>query len=105
MAAEALRSRGYKLLYQRWRKGIYEIDFIAWHQNELVFVEVRTVGKTVEWPAEASITSRKRRGLQRAIEAFFHEHPSYERLPARIDVVAIRMNDPPEVLIFPDAFR
>ncbi|MEN3040863.1 MAG: YraN family protein [Bacteroidia bacterium] len=105
IAAEYLRRQGYKLLYQRWRKGSHEIDIIAWDKGELVFVEVRTVGKHTAWAAEQTIGRHKQAGLRRAIEVFLSENPEYSLLPARIDVVAVRLSAPPEVVLLVDAFR
>ncbi|MCX8113005.1 MAG: YraN family protein [Bacteroidia bacterium] len=105
MAADFLRQRGYKILFQRWRYGIYEIDIVAWHEGELAFVEVRTLTAGIPWHPEASISMRKQKGLRRAIELFLAENPSYENLTARIDVVAVRTTQPVEVLVWVDAFR
>lgn len=105
IAAAYLRQLGYKLLFQRWRKGSHEIDIVAWDQSEIVFVEVRTVSAATPWHPEHTIGPRKKEGLLRAAQTFLAEHPAYAQLPARIDVVAIRMGTPPEVQLFRDAFR
>ncbi|MCS7297890.1 MAG: YraN family protein [Bacteroidia bacterium] len=105
LAAQFLRQRGYILLFQGWRKGSHEIDIIAWEGGELVFVEVRTIGGTVPWYPEQTISRHKQSGLRRAIESFLTEHPSYAALRARIDVVAIRLTEPPEIRVLCDAFR
>lgn len=93
------------VLYAAWRKGSHEIDLIAWEKGELVFVEVRTLSPTVPWPAEATITPTKQQSLRRAAEHFLAENPAYASLPARVDVVAIRLTAPPQIEVFPDAFR
>ncbi|MCS6895265.1 MAG: YraN family protein [Bacteroidia bacterium] len=105
MAADFLRSQGYKVLYQRWRKGNYEIDIVAWQDGELVFVEVRTVSQQTPWNPESTIRRGKQSGIRRSVEIFFTENPVYESLPARIDVVAVRLSEVPEVVLFVDAFR
>ncbi len=105
LAAAYLREAGYRLLFQRWRRGSHEIDLIAWDKGELAFVEVRTVSANTPWHAESTIGPRKKAGLLRAIQSFLAENPAYAHLPARTDVVAIRMTDPPEIRLFRDAFR
>lgn len=105
VAAAYLRQLGYRLLFQRWRKGSYEIDLVAWEQGELVFVEVRTVSASTPWHPERTIGPRKKAGLRRAIQVFLAENPSYACLAARVDVIALRMTSPPEVQLLQDAFR
>lgn len=105
LAAAYLRQLGYRLLFQRWRKGSHEIDLIAWESGELVFVEVRTVSASTPWHPETTIGPRKQIGVLRAAQTFLAANPSYAYLPARVDVIAIRMGTPPEVQLFRDAFR
>ncbi len=105
IAAQYLRQKGWPLLYRNWRKGIYEIDLIAQEGEELVFVEVRTLSASVPWNAETTITRRKQDRLRRSIATFFHHHPEYETCTARIDVIAIRLTNPPEIYHLADAFR
>lgn len=100
-----MRRLGYILLYHSWRKGSYEIDLIAWERGELVFVEVRTLSSGVPWVAENTIRSAKQESLRRAVEIFLAENPVYAQLPARIDVVAVRLTLPPQIEVFSDAFR
>lgn len=100
-----MRRQGYKILYHRWRRGSHEIDLIAWHQGELTFIEVRTLAAHVPWLPEDTIRVRKQQRLRRAIEAFLHENPSYENLPARVDIVAVRLTVPPQFELIMDAFR
>ncbi|RMF51124.1 MAG: YraN family protein [Bacteroidetes bacterium] len=105
LAAAYLRTQGYRLLFQNWRSGPHEIDLIAWHQGELAFIEVRTVSAHAPSPPETSIGPSKQAALHRAIQHFLQENPAYSALPARIDIVAIRLTHPPEVVLLPDAFR
>lgn len=105
IAARYLREEGYILLFWRWRKGSQEIDLIAWDRGELVFVEVRTVSAATRWNPEESLGEPKKAALLRAIEVFYTENPAYLVLPARIDVVAVRLTQPPEVQHWADVFR
>ncbi len=105
LAAAYLQQKGWRLLYQNWRSGIYEIDLIAQDGHEIVFVEVRAVSAKVPWEPESTITPRKKARLLRAITVFLAQHPEWETQPARIDVVAIRLSRPPELWHVADAFR
>nr|BAL57288.1 hypothetical protein HGMM_F50B04C14 [uncultured Bacteroidetes bacterium] len=68
-------------------------------------MEVRTLSPSIEELPERSIGPRKQHALRSAIAHFLHEEPAYAHLPARIDVVAIRLTSPPEIQLFIDAFR
>lgn len=105
LAAAFLRQNGYQILYQNWRRGIYEIDLITLHLDELVFVEVRTVSAQTPWHPEETIGPRKKARLLRAIEAFYEQEPRWHSYPARVDVVGIRLTQPPEIFHVVDAFR
>lgn len=71
----------------------------------MIFIEVRTLAANVPWLPEETIRKRKQEGMRRAIEAFFAENPAYAHLPARIDVVAVRLTVPPQFELIVDAFR
>ncbi len=105
IAAHYLHAKGWDLLFRNWRKGIHEIDLIAKEREELVFVEVRALSALVPWEAETTITPRKQARLRRAIATFYHHHPEYETCPARIDIIAVRLTNPPEIYHLTDAFR
>lgn len=92
-------------MYKSWRQGPHEIDYLAWEKGELVCVEVRTLTANVPWLPEVTITPRKQASLRRAMEAFLAANPAYTPLHARMDVVAIRLAQPPEIHLIPDAFR
>ncbi len=105
LAADFLAERGHAILYRNWRSGIYEIDLITRHGDELVFVEVRTLSVCTPWYPEETIGPRKRARLLRAIGAFYQQEPTWQTYPARIDIVGVRLGSIPEILHIEDAFR
>lgn len=68
-------------------------------------MEVRTVSASTPFLPEASIGPDKQKALLAAIEQFLAANPAYASLPARIDVVGVRLTSPPEVVVLTDAFR
>src|SRR5215211_3178321 len=70
-----------------------EIDLIAYEQNTLCFIEVKT--RTSDWfaPPQANVDLRKRRQLARAARAYRRlfdlDNESY-----RFDVVTVLFSDP-----------
>ncbi|MEI6045868.1 MAG: YraN family protein, partial [Chloroflexota bacterium] len=70
------------------------LDIVAWHEQCLAFIEVRTRhGRTAGTPEE-SITPHKKQRLLNLVDAFLQAEPgllalSGELPPCRIDVVAV----------------
>ena len=73
-----------------------EIDLIAYDQNTLCFIEVKT--RTSDWfaPPQANVDLRKRRQLARAARAYRRLF-EIEDQPYRFDVVAVVLADPPAI--------
>ena len=73
-----------------------EIDLIAYDQNTLCFIEVKT--RTSDWfaPPQANVDLRKRRQLARAAHAYRRIF-EIEDQPYRFDVVTVVMADPPAI--------
>ena len=105
LACRALESRGYLVLHRRYRTRHGEIDIVAQHGGVLVFVEVRARGSGRFGNAAASVTAQKQQRVAAMAEAYLGLEAQYDRL-CRFDVVAVDTSaDPPNVAIYPDAFR
>ena len=70
-----------------------EIDLIAYDQNTLCFIEVKT--RTSDWfaPPQANVDLRKRRQLARAARAY-RKLMDLDNDPYRFDVVTVLLADP-----------
>ena len=90
LAGEFLRERGYTIIENNYRCAEGEVDIVARHGDDLVFVEVRTKRSRRFGTPEESITAAKQEKL-RAVAARYRE--THEGLPEcwRIDVVAIEL--------------
>lgn len=91
LAGDFLRERGYILIENNYRCTEGEVDIVARHGNDLVFVEVRTKRSRVFGSPEESITPAKQEKLRTVAVRYLETH---ENLPEswRIDVVAIELN-------------
>lgn len=93
-----LQQQGYQIIDQNVRSVRWgEIDIIALHQGDLVFIEVKTRhGQQYGSPIEA-ITPHKLRALARAAQYYKLQHPE---LPdaLRIDALTILLGHNHEVL-------
>jgi putative endonuclease len=106
-AAEALRTRGYRVLVRNLRLGRGEIDLVCEHDGDVVFVEVKARrGGLFGTPAEA-VTVRKQRALLSLAARYLARTRQGERA-CRFDVVEVRLGaggQPVRVDVVRDAFR
>lgn len=88
LAADHLRQHGYTILDTNWHCPFGELDIIARKEHVIVFVEVR-VRQQID-DALASITTRKRDKLIKAVTLYVQEHLS-EDSQWRVDVIAVAL--------------
>jgi len=90
LAGEFLEKQGYQIWQTNYRCPEGEIDIVATHGDDLVFIEVRTKKDLEFGSPEESITRRKMEKLREVVARYRQTH---ENLPAswRIDVVAIEL--------------
>ena len=90
LASEALAAAGYQILERNWQAAAGEVDIIAYHQQQLVAIEVKTrSGIGFGNPLE-TVTSTQLRRIQRGLLHFKRTvYPKYAHTPLRVDVVGI----------------
>ncbi len=90
--AARLRRAGYTLLARNWRhRELGELDIVARHGDEIVFVEVRTRRGTLEQAMSAALESvdeRKRARLIALAQAYLDAH-DLTGVRWRVDVAAV----------------
>jgi putative endonuclease len=102
VAALALKGAGYVILDRNWRCGIGEIDLVAQHREDIVFVEVRSSTDGADAALE-SIAGKKSAKLHRLAHHYLATH-ALEGSAFRIDVVAVDLGaNPPKVEIIENA--
>jgi putative endonuclease len=101
LAEAVLEKSGYTIIERNWRCAEGELDLVAFHRGELVFIEVRARAAGTDTALE-SITPRKRAKLSLLALTYIVDHqldkPSY-----RIDVVAVNLTGNPSVEIIENA--
>ncbi len=108
LAAEYLRSQGYKILARNVRSAHGEIDIIAENREYLVFAEVKTRTENPEHfanygrPAEA-VNKQKQRHIIYTAEVFLQKHPVEKA--ARFDVIEVLLGAKVRFNHIEDAFR
>lgn len=94
LAADYLEGHGYRLLDRNWRCAAGEVDIVALHESEIVFVEVKTrSGLDFGHPFEA-VTPRKLARLRRLSAIWCSERRAAGGLSSgyvgvRIDIIAV----------------
>ena len=103
LAVNFLISKGYQILERNWHSGHKEIDIIAFDDDVLVIVEVKTLKSDDYGEPEIAVGVTKQRMLIRAADSFVR----YKNLnvDVRFDIISIVISDgEPEIEHIEDAF-
>ncbi len=103
-AAQFLLKQGYKILERNYRTRSGEIDLIALHQGEVVFVEVKTRTNNAFGAPELAVTPSKQRRMVKAALGYI-KHKKLHQVPCRFDVVAISAAAEKELELIQNAFE
>jgi putative endonuclease len=87
-AARFLVDQGYRILERNYRTRNGEIDLIALHNGEVVFVEVKTRTSDAFGAPELAVTPQKQRKMIKAALGYI-KYKKLHQVPCRFDVVAI----------------
>lgn len=91
LAKHFLIKRGYKIIASNLKIGHYEFDLIAIYENELIFVEVKTLSSEKIGPADEALKSRQIKNLKKAMSIYCYQfHKTIET--ARLDFIAVDLN-------------
>jgi putative endonuclease len=104
IAADFLLNKGYIIVHRNWRSGKKELDIIAFKNDTLVILEIKTrTSFDISFPEEA-VTRKKQLFLKAAAEVFIDENPQYRNL--RYDIISILMkgDEVKEIMHFEEAF-
>ncbi|WP_029010771.1 YraN family protein [Azospirillum halopraeferens] len=83
----SLRLRGYRIVAERLRTPLGEIDIIARRGDTLAIVEVKA---RADWATASEAVSARQRGrLARAAHVFLATRPQYAGLTLRFDVMLV----------------
>lgn len=103
LAADYLVKRGYRIITRNFSCKLGEIDIIARHEGELVFVEVRSRHSPSALNPVHSVDHRKQSRIVKSAAVYLERH--FDQIPAsRFDVVLVTFGERPEVEVIPNAF-
>jgi len=92
IAARYLKKKGYRIIERNFRTRIGEIDIIAEHDRELVFIEVKTRTDVLFGSPFESVTPQKQKQLSKVALDYMNKMDCHD-LPARFDVVGIEIRE------------
>lgn len=90
-AKQYLEEKGYKILFENWRRGQYEIDLVATFAQLLIFVEVKTRSSANILEPHLAVNKTKQQSLIKAARMYVDSFASQEEI--RFDIVAILTKD------------
>jgi putative endonuclease len=103
-AAQFLKKQGYKILERNYSTPQGEIDLIALHRGEVVFVEVKTRSNEAYGPPELAVNPRKQQRMIKAALGYI-KYKKLHQVPCRFDVVAISAATEKEIDLIENAFE
>lgn len=106
LAHRYFRRRGCTIVARNYRprSGPGEIDLVAWHDNRLVFVEVKTRSSAKFGTPDRAVDADKRAALQRAAQEYARRaNVAWEQ--TRFDIVSVLLERPVRIDWIQDAFR
>jgi len=105
-AAEYLLKAGLQPVAANVGARLGELDLVMLDGDVLVFIEVRYRRHAQFGGGAASVDARKRHKLVQAAGLFLADHPRYQHLPCRFDVISASGHPAePELEWIRDAFR
>ena len=90
-AASYLISKGFSIIERNWRTKGGEIDIIAYKNDILVFVEVKTLPNGTMDMIQRELNYQKRQRIIKTSKRFLLKHREYNNSYVRFDVIVIDM--------------
>ncbi len=103
-AAFYLISKGFSIIERNWRTKGGEIDIIAYKNDILVFVEVKTLPNGTMDMIQRELNYQKRQRIIKTSKRFLLNHRQYSNSYIRYDVIVIDMPGFEEVYHIENAF-
>ena len=90
-ACSYLLSKGFAIIERNWRTKGGEIDIIAYKNDILVFVEVKTLPNGTMDMIQRELNYQKRQRIIKTSKRFLLKHREYNNSYVRFDVIVIDM--------------
>jgi putative endonuclease len=102
LAAKYIVDKGYEVLETNWRFKKSEIDIIAKKENNVVFIEVKTLTSTYFQEPEQSVKLKKQKQI--FIGANEYSQSFAEEFNVRFDIITVIIKKTADIKHIKDAF-
>ena len=103
-ACDYLVQKGYTVLDRNYRTRTGEIDIIAYKDETIVFVEVKTLPNGTPELLQIELNRQKLQRIVKTSKRFLLNHRQYSNSYVRFDVIVIDMPGYPDVYHIENAF-
>ena len=103
-AVNYLQLNEYLIIARNWRTRNGEIDIIAYKEDTLVFIEVKTIPNGTLDMLQNVLNQQKFKRILKTSKRFLLNHREYSNSYIRYDVIVIDMPGMPEVYHIENAF-
>lgn len=102
LAVAYLKKNNYTLLHQNWKHSFWEVDIIAYKNNILHFIEVKTRRTKNFGLPEERVSKKKIQNLVNAAQQFLYQYPQWTRIQFDILSVLLIKNQPAAYFLIED---
>ncbi len=105
LAADYLTGKGHRIIFRNYRYGKSEIDLISRTDEAIVISEVKSFYADPLGAAEFRIHKHKQKKIIEGAYGFLGEHPEYEGVGVRFDVLIVDFSSyPAQITHYEGAF-
>lgn len=106
LACSFIKKKGYRVVTRNFRKKCGEIDIIAYEDEVLVFIEVKTRSNDSKGSPLEAVNKRKQQQIIKTATYYLAENDSFD-VSCRFDVLGITVtnNQPPLFVLIQGAFE
>jgi len=97
IAKKYLENKGYSILATNWHFHHRELDLVAWHEETVVAIEVKT-RKNMNVPCQTILKTAQVKRLRSSLAAFCQYYGlDYEK--SRLDLITVQPKDKQTIII------
>ncbi len=104
LAANWLEKKGWQIMERNWRFSHAEIDIIAFYEEKLHFVEVKTRTDSKFGLPEDSVTPEKFRNIKKAASIYLKKYPKIKWIQFDIVSILLFKDKEPEFYLLADIY-
>ncbi|MBO9205015.1 MULTISPECIES: YraN family protein [Niastella] len=104
MAVDYLQQMSFTILDRNWRYARFEIDVIAFRDQVLHIIEVKTRTNLLFGHPEESVTKQKINNMIRGANAYIRKNPQWRQVQFNILSITLLKDQPPEFFFIEDVY-